>query len=118
MMARFQLKNFRLLKNYTQQYMADQLSISRQQYCKIENGKAEALSAGQKKTISELLDLPEDQVDIRGNITPFQVRPDHRYPDTRKDSQTEELFAALIEQNKKLILMLEQLSAKLNPART
>lgn len=118
MMARFQLKNFRLLKNYTQQYMADQLSISRQQYCKIENGKAEGLSARQKKMISELLDLPEDQVDIRGNMFPYQIQSEQRSSYTVKNNQTEELFAALIEQNKKLTLMLEALTDKLNPAST
>lgn len=55
------IRRLRLLKNYTQDYMAQCLGISRQTFCKIESGKA-PLTLERVAQIAGALGCPDDDL--------------------------------------------------------
>lgn len=75
MKRRFMLIIARLKKNYTTDYMAEQLGITRSQYSSIENGHTQILKKQHLQKMSELLDIPieiieltEDKIVIKDSI--------------------------------------------------
>ncbi len=65
------IKKHRELKNYTQDYMADQLNISQNTYSKIETGGIK-LTVDRLKQISEILETPiEELLSADSNIYNF-----------------------------------------------
>ncbi|PBJ15904.1 helix-turn-helix domain-containing protein [Flavobacterium sp. ACN6] len=55
------IKSIRELKNYTQEYMADQLGITQAGYSKIEKGKT-SVSFEKLQKLSLILDLPVENI--------------------------------------------------------
>ena len=55
------IKSIRELKNYTQEYMADQLGITQAGYSKIEKGKT-SVSFEKLQKLSLILDLPLENI--------------------------------------------------------
>ena len=51
------LKNYRLSKNYTQEFIAQELGITQKAYSKIENGQV-CLSNDKRMKLSEIYNLP------------------------------------------------------------
>jgi transcriptional regulator with XRE-family HTH domain len=113
MAIRYQLKSYRLSKNYTQQYIADQLFISRQQYCNIENGRTEKISGENKKKLAELLDIPDETI-VNMDILVYtkQETGTHNDHTIKYNDYNAQLIEGLIEQNKQLMLLLENFTVK------
>jgi transcriptional regulator with XRE-family HTH domain len=55
------IKKLRELRNFTQAYMADKLSISQGAYSRIEVGESE-ITYGKLTKISEVLEIPVDEI--------------------------------------------------------
>jgi transcriptional regulator with XRE-family HTH domain len=116
MKIRYQLRNYRLQKHYTQQAMAETIGISRQQYSNIENGKTEKISAENKKKLAELLNMPEELMDSMDVIVYTKNDGEH-YSATNTGninlSNNEKLIESIIEQNKALTILIQKMSDKL-----
>lgn len=101
----------RILKNYTSDYMANQLGITRAQYSNIENGKTNSLKESQKKKISELLnideeliDLEEDKIVICNNQVGMQSGENNQFTNHFMD----EKMSSILEQQQRQIEILNQ----------
>ncbi len=65
------IKKYRELKNYTQEFMADQLNISQNTYSKIETGGIK-LTVDRLKQIAEILETPiEELLNSDSNVYNF-----------------------------------------------
>ena len=99
------IKKLRELKNYTQQYMADQLDISQSGYGKIERNEID-ISISKLEKIAKILDTDIYTVMIFDEKNVFNTRMEkHTY--TSVNNQTE-LFDKIIHQYKEEIGYLKE----------
>ncbi len=108
------IKRIREYRNYTQQFMADELELSQNAYCIIENGITK-LTTDRMEVIAKILDVPfesilssEKQVfNIENNtIEKFYGYIENLYEENKEAQQRQVLI------NEKILLTLEGLLNK------
>ncbi len=113
------IKRIREYRNYTQQYMADNLELSQNAYCKIENGTTK-LTTDRLESIAKILDVPVESIlssekqvfNLENNtIDKFYGYIENLHEANKEMQQKQIEF--LETQNEKLIKAIEALTNKL-----
>ena len=98
--AETKIKQIRELKNFTQEYIAQQLNLSTRAYSKIETGETQ-LTINRLNEISAILEVQPMEVLGFDDKKIFNIRPKDGYP--RIPSQTDRILYALSNKNNLLI---------------
>ena len=122
---RYQVSSQTILRNFTQQHLADKLDISQNAYSKIENGTTK-LTIDRLEQIANLLDVPiesvlsnEKQVFNLENHAKFYDHIKNIYEESKEilqqqiDSQKQQVVF-LQSQNEKLMSAIEELTKKIS----
>lgn len=91
---------YRLAKNIKQEYMAQKLGISKDTYQDIESGKTKNLEDTRKKKISDILDIPIENIDSDNlELSVHAHSGDHTYSATNlyNDNETINLLKGEIQ---------------------
>jgi transcriptional regulator with XRE-family HTH domain len=113
------IKKLRELKNYTQDYMADQLGISQGAYSRMELGESE-VTYGRLEKISEILEVkPEDIITFNESMV-FNVMHNQTgnglvIQNNLPSSKERELYESQIETLKNEVEFLKSLIKEMRP---
>jgi transcriptional regulator with XRE-family HTH domain len=106
------IKEYRLQKNYSQDYIAKNLGISQKAYSKIENNETR-LNVDALVSISEILEIPINKFFTEANAPVLNDFSSGRDGDnviykTESDKENEKLFQALMSSKDSLIASLHK----------
>ncbi|MWB93072.1 helix-turn-helix domain-containing protein [Flavobacterium sp. GA093] len=102
------IKSIRKLKNYTQEYIAEQLGITQAGYSKIEKGKTR-MSLEKLQQLSLILELPIEKII---NFESQYYLGHRSIVDKRTDANSQNSFELLIRLYEDKIALLEKLLCK------
>jgi transcriptional regulator with XRE-family HTH domain len=113
----YKILKIRESKDYTQEYMAQQLNISQNVYSKLERGEVK-ITTDRLTMISEILQVPEESL-MKDDFNIFNIHNNtYGYIETLKE-ENKELFQKLTEhidylkqENMRLIKIIENLTTK------
>jgi transcriptional regulator with XRE-family HTH domain len=115
------IRKIRSLKGYTQDYVADMLEMSQNNYSKIELGEVR-VSTDMLERISQIFDLrPEDVItfDEKFIFNNHNTLNDHSHMVNVQNglsSKERELYEALLKEKESKIVLLEKMTEMLNAA--
>jgi transcriptional regulator with XRE-family HTH domain len=115
----YKIRKIRESKDYTQEYMAQQLNISQNVYSKLERGEVK-ITTDRLTMISEILQVPEESL-MKDDFNIFNIHNNtYGYIETLKE-ENKDLFTKLSEhidylkqENMRLIKIIENLTTKNN----